>query len=373
MPGSQHQRRAGPGWAGPGRATEPFRDLRAVRPQSRRRHWPRTCRRGRLRVVPAPADLAALDDRLRRQHGVVSRRQLADAGVDPRVADRRVASGRWTPLLPEVFLAAPGPPTPGQLAVAALLHGGPCSALTGRTACRLHGLRDVPEGGPVTLLLPHDVRRTAAPWLQVVRTTSTVPRELVGGLVLVERARAVLDVARDGAGLRAVRALVLAAVADGVAPPRVLRAALEAGPRRDSGHCRRALADAEQGAASAPEAEAADLLRPLARRRGLTLLLNPALVLDGVLLGRPDLYLAEAALGVETDSRRHHAAVDDLDATLRRHARFAAAGIRLLHTTPHRTRTRPAELLGEVDAALRAPGRVPPGLVVLPHRWSWEA
>lgn len=327
-----------------------------------------------LHAVPAPTDLAPLAPLLRRQVGVLSRDQLVAAGLDPRVADRRVASGRWTALLPEVVLTAHGPATQQQqLAVAALLHGGPRSALTGRTACRLHRLRDVPDGGPVALLLPHDLRRTTASWLGVARTTSTVPRERVGGLVVVARERAVLDAARDGSCLRDVRALVLAAVADGGVGLPALRAGLAGGPQRGSGHCRRALDDAAAGAASAPEAEVADLLRPFARRRRLTVLLNPALVLDGVLLGRPDLYLLEAGVGVETDSRRHHDGVADLDATLRRHARFAAAGVRLLHTTPARVRHRPHELIVELAAALDdAPGP-PSGLVVRRSAWSRAA
>lgn len=318
--------------------------------------------------MPAPADLSALTPVLRRQHGVVARWQLAAAGLDPRVADRRVASGRWTALLPQVFAAQPGPPDEQQRAVAALLHGGPRTALTGRTAARLHGLRDVPDGGPVTLLVPRHLRPRAAPWLRVVRTTATVPCARVGRLVVVDRQRAVLDAGRDGAALRDVRALVLAAVADGLVDRHRLRQALEAGPRAGSAHLRRALGDADLGAASAPEAELADLVRPLARRHRLHVLLNPTLVLDGVLLGRPDLYLPDVGLGVETDSRRHHADVVDLDATLRRHARFAAAGVRLLHTTPRRTRSQPHEVLAELEAALRAPVRLPAGLVVLPHR-----
>lgn len=309
-----------------------------------------------------------LDQLLQRQDGVVSRRQLVDLGVDPRRADRRLSSGSWTPLLPQVFLARTGPPTERQLATAALLHGGPGSALTGRVACRAWRLRDVPDGGEVDLLVPHGRRRVGGPGVRVVRTRRLPLAYELGDLVLVERERALLDAACDGMPLVDARALVLAAVTDGLAQVCALRRALDGGPRQASAHCRHALLDAERGAASAPEAEVADLVRPLAAARRLPLLLNPTLRLHGRVLGRPDLYLPTLALGVETDSRRHHEGVDDLDATLRRHAVFAAAGVRLLHTTPTRVRRTPALFLSELVVAVDQPWIVPAGLEVVPFR-----
>ncbi|MCW2779071.1 MAG: hypothetical protein JWN17_2796 [Frankiales bacterium] len=313
--------------------------------------------------VSTPPDV--LGRLLSRQDQVVSRSQLVQLGLDPHHAGRRVASGRWCRLLPSVFLSAPGPPSPRQSARAALLHGGPPSALTGRTACRSWRLRDVADGGPVDLLLPHELQRSGGPGLRVLRTRVPFDRSVVGGLTVVDPVRAVVDAARDGMSLRDVRALVLAAVSDEFVPLDRLLRAVDEGPRRHGALLRRAVHDAERGAVSAPEAEALDLLLPVAARLGVPLLVNPSLYVDGRLLGRPDLYLPTLALGLELDSRRHHAGVEDLDATLRRHRAFAHHGVRLLHSTPARLRGRPQELLAEVLHEVHRPWPVPSAVRVV--------
>ena len=49
----------------------------------------------------------------------------------------------------------------------------------------------------------------------------------------------------------------------------------------------------------------------------------------------------------------------DLEATLRRHERFAAAGVRLLHVTPWAVRRSPESVVARVLAAVRTPAAVP--------------
>lgn len=286
--------------------------------------------------------------------------------MDDRVVDREVAAGRWTRPVPRVTVAASAP-AERQLVLAALVHTAPDGALTGRAACRAYRLRDVPGGGPVEVLLPHGVRRVSTPWVRVLRTTSVVEVRTLLGLPVVAPGRALADAARGLARLQDVRALVLAAVADGAVSTGSLRAELAAGPRAGSGHLRRALADAQRGAASAPEAEFAERLLPWARRRGLTLLLNPVLVLAGRLLCVPDAYLVEVGVGVETESLRHHGSGQALSATLRRHARVERGGVRLLHETPWSLRRETDAVLARVAEEVRLARPVPAGLVVLPH------
>jgi hypothetical protein len=147
-----------------------------------------------------------------------------------------------------------------------------------------------------------------------------------------------------------------------------LRQELDAGPRRGSGLCRHALDDWDDGARSAPEAEAADALRAEVRAgRCPRFLLNPVLMVDGVEVGSPDVYVPGTGVGNEMDSRRHHGSIDDLDATLLRHRGFAAAGVRLEHVTPSRFRRAPGLWAAEFAAlATSYLGQEPAGLAVVP-------
>lgn len=300
---------------------------------------------------------------------LVTGRELAAAGLDRDVARRATATGTWTCVLPGAWLRSGRPPTRRARQEAALALLGPGSQLTGVDACLLHGLRDVPDDPRVSVLVPADLRRDLGPEVRLLRT-ATLPAPLSPqGLRAAPPERAVLDAARGWRSLQDVRALVLAAVADGWIDPESARTALDAGPRRGSGACRRALDDALRGAASAPEAEVADAVR-----RATCLppaVLNAELWLGSRLLGRPDGWLLGTGVGWEVDSRRHHGSSDDLDRTLLRHDAFARAGVVLLHVTPRRFRVDPAAFVRELADRVRerrAAGLAdPPGLVLVPR------
>ena len=302
--------------------------------------------------------LAALVDA-----GVVTRCQLLAAGADRTLFDREVRAGRWSRPFPGIALTL-AEPTAAHLARAALLAGGADSALTGLTAARLHGLRDVPDGGPVDLLVPVRRRLQVPAGVRLRRTAHDIVTEQVQGSRVVPADRAVTDAALRLPRLQDVRALLLAGVADGRFDVDRLDLLLLGAPQRGSAHLRRALRDARRGAASAPEAELVDLLLPVARRLRLELLVNAEVRHRGLLLGRVDALLPALALGVEVDSRRHHGSSKDLEATLRRHDRFAAAGVRLLHVTPWAVRVDPQDVVARVLAAVRAPAVVPSDIEV---------
>ncbi|HWG93729.1 MAG TPA: hypothetical protein VNU66_05840, partial [Mycobacteriales bacterium] len=179
----------------------------------------------------------------------------------------------------------------------------------------------------------------------------------------------VADAARRTPELAAVRALVLAALADGRAGLEELSAERDDGESRGRAHLTTAVRDAGRGARSAPEAEAADALLALPDGVLPPFVLNPRLVLEGRLLGVPDGYLPGTGLGWEVDSVRHHGSSRDLAATLDRHARFADAGVELLHVVPAVLRREPAAWARQVAARAahrRASGRGDPdGLEVV--------
>lgn len=297
---------------------------------------------------------------------------LTASGLDLDIARRAVARGAWTQVLPGAWLRTDGEPSRAQREAAALALAPHGTLLTGPGACRRYGMRDVPDDDRVFLAVGPEVRLDLGPHVVLLRTGRSPESYVTGGVRTASPVRAVVDAARHAGSLQDVRALVLAAVAGGWCDEPALREELDAGPRRGSGRCRIALDDAADGARSAPEAELAEHAADAVRQGQLPpFLMNPDLLLDGVLLVSPDLYLPGLGLGGELDSVRHHGSADDLDHTLDRHDHAWRSGVELLHVSPSRFRRNPAAFLARLAAqvperrALAAPE--PRGLVVVPR------
>lgn len=88
-------------------------------------------------AAPAPPSWSEL---LREQQGVISRAQALAAGLTRERWQWQLDSGRWRPLLPGVAVAHSGHVSEEELAWAAVLFGGPSSALTGDAALRAYGM-----------------------------------------------------------------------------------------------------------------------------------------------------------------------------------------------------------------------------------------
>ena len=76
------------------------------------------------------------------QGRAVSRRQGAEAGINPRAMRRRVTCGRWQRLQRGVYAAYSGEPARETMLWAALLRAGPGAVLSHQTAAERHGLID---------------------------------------------------------------------------------------------------------------------------------------------------------------------------------------------------------------------------------------
>src|SRR4051794_31081070 len=85
------------------------------------------------------ADLAA------RQHGVVARRQLLDAGIPAHVLDARLATRRLVPVHRGVYALGHRQLRPEGRWLAAVLARGPLAVLSHQTAALLWGIWDGPE------------------------------------------------------------------------------------------------------------------------------------------------------------------------------------------------------------------------------------
>jgi hypothetical protein len=91
--------------------------------------------------LPSPCQ-----DLLDLQHGVIARWQLAQAGLNVRIADAQQHVGRWQPLYRGVYATFTGKPSRTAVLWAAVLRGGPGAALSYETAAELDGLIDKPGG-----------------------------------------------------------------------------------------------------------------------------------------------------------------------------------------------------------------------------------
>lgn len=157
---------------------------------------------------------------LRRQAGVVSRRQVLDAGGSRALIARRLRGREWVRLYDGVYLDHTGRPSRAQREWAALLRH-PGSVLAGRSALRAHGLGAEPTpSDPVELAVPHGRRLTSTAGLRVTQLRGFAGAALPGASpprLRVEHAA--LMVAASSRAEDAAVAVLAEAVREGVTTP----------------------------------------------------------------------------------------------------------------------------------------------------------
>lgn len=339
------------------------------------------------RRSPRDRDLVALADS---QRGLVTAAQLAELGVHYSTMSRRVAGGMWTRVLPGVHLVGGGQPSRSQRCLAALLYAGPTAVLTGTAALRLHGFRslrlqeladdEAERPAPVHVLVPHERRRVSTGFVRVERTHRFPEVRRIRGLPVAPVARAVGDAARRLPRESDAMAVAAEAIQRGFATHADLADELDAGPARGSAYLRIAVRSLSSGAHSGPEADLAALL---VRERIGHVVLNARIVRDnGGFVAVADAWLDDVGLALEVDSVEHHASGEGFDRTVRRNARYAAAGVPVVTVLPRDLRERPASVVHAVREARAAaaarpraavhveePGQVSAGI----RAWPWGA
>ena len=297
----------------------------------------------------------ALRQLLSRQLDVITRRQALAAGVTASSLRHRLGNS-WQSLIPGVYLAATGTPTIIQQQMAAMLHAGRGSVITGPAALQQHRIRG-PAADRIDVLIPASRRRQDAAFVRLHRTTR-MPKRIwrFGPLHYALPARAVADAVRDLSSLRDVRAMVADAVQRGACAIPDLSAELDHGPSVGSKLFREALADVADGIRSAAEGDLKDLL---AKSRLPAPLFN-ASIYDGddTFIARPDAWWPERGVAVEIDSHEWHLSPHDHTRTLERQRRMAKRGILVLPFTPREIRTQPADVINTIRHALET-GRPP--------------
>ncbi len=269
------------------------------------------------------------------------------------------------------------------------MYAGDRSRLTGLTACRHYGVRavrlqevadDEPERPePVHVVIPHTVRRLSTGYVRIERT-HRFPDDVIRrhGLPLTALPRAVGDAARRLRREADVVALVTEVVQRGLVSVAELEEELALGSRRGSALFRDAVRAAAAGARSGPEADLARLLESA----GIpNVLYNVVLVTEGGLhVATPDAWLDDVGLALEVDSVTHHASPDGFGTTLRRNARYAAAGVPVVGLLPSDLVARPNGVLRDIESArAAAAARGRPAVVVRRHEspasgrtgWRW--
>ena len=154
-----------------------------------------------MRSAELDHTLAAL---ARRQHGVLSRRQVLDAGGTDRSIAGRLRNGRWIRLDPGVYALAAAPPTWHRALMAAQLSE-PVAGIAGRAAAAFHvfeGFRPVrpeiavpPGSNPISrLAIVHELATTDLTVIHGIRVLTPIDTLLhIAGLVPPARTRLAFD------------------------------------------------------------------------------------------------------------------------------------------------------------------------------------
>jgi hypothetical protein len=104
---------------------------------------------------------------LREQGGVISRRQVIDEGGDDNLIERNIRRRIWRAMHPGVYVDHTGTPTEDQAALGAVLYAWP-AALGGTSALAAHGA-NVDPSRTITVAIDHARRVRAQPGVRIMR------------------------------------------------------------------------------------------------------------------------------------------------------------------------------------------------------------
>jgi hypothetical protein len=291
-------------------------------------------------------------DLLRTQRDLATVGQLQALGLSRAAVRWRLENG-WHLVLPRVVHAGPGRLDDVQRMIAAALFAGQGAVVVSSAAARYHGVTaaadarirvEVPAARNPRSTGPVVVRRTGRPDTHAWRRN---------GILIASPARAVIGAALDARRDEVTRAIVIEAVQRRICTVSSLRHELESGPRAGSAAVRAALAEAEAGAWSPPEA---DLLTILGTSRVLPpAWANPQLFApDGTTLPRPDAWLDDVALAVQVHSWTHHGDAANWDRTVAADGVYAEHGIIVVAVTPALVRQDPVAVLRRIERCYAA-------------------
>jgi len=292
--------------------------------------------------------------RASRQHGVVSRAQVLDAGLTPDQIHNRVKSGAWERVLPNVYRFAASPPSDRQDVWAAWLWAGADAAVSHRSAAVLWGI-DV-AASPKPELVVSATRAPRHRAVQVHRTlllpASDVRR--IDGLRVTSPERTAIELAAVLSGEDLEVALESARLRGLVTAAGVERRLERFGSvgRAGTAELRQILAHARTGppTESRLEVKVARLIRASA--------LPPPQRQFAVRVGarryRLDFAWPWLRVALEAEGRRAHSHRDAFERDRRRWSALASRGWLILFATWADVTRRPGELVARIATALES-------------------
>jgi very-short-patch-repair endonuclease len=310
-----------------------------------------------VRIEPNPD--ARIDEIAARQHGVVTRQQLLEAGLTARMIFRRVAQQRLVRVHVGVYRVGPVM-SPHGWAMAAVLACGAGAVLSGWSAARLWQLPS-PPAALARLGEPGVVYVTVAgrdcgrrPGIRLRRVSVLHASEVTrhNGIPVTTAARTLLDVAADLAQHQLVRELersVGQALRERLTTTAELESLLTRHPARRGAALLRQVVS---GASAATRSQAEE--------RMLSLIRNARLPIPRV--NQPvagyiaDFHWPAQRLVVEVDGFRYHTQRDRFESDRARDLDLASLGITVIRVTWRQLTEEASAVIGQVALALGRAG-----------------
>jgi very-short-patch-repair endonuclease len=286
------------------------------------------------------------------QDGLVTRTQLLALGLSTSAVRRRLADGTLWRIFPGVYAVGHPSLSRRARARAALLLGGPGSALVDRTAAALIGLLVEPPDAPIHLA-PGRGRPDPRPEL-VVHRLRLAPLDVVevNGLVATGPARTLVDLAAHLGDRELARALNEAQIRTRTSAADIL-SVIERSPGRRTSRLRTLV----EGASGIRRSGLEDALWEALRQAHLTSGARTNATVAGWEL---DVLWHAERVAVETDGFRYHRTRADRLRDARKQRAVRAAGVELLRYADEEVEHERPRVIAEVATALavaRASGR----------------
>lgn len=297
--------------------------------------------------MPRPQSPELVESRVAsRQHGVVTRAQLLEAGLSDDVIDHRIRTRRLTRIHRGVYLVGVVAP-PFARELAACLACGPAAALSHESAARLWGIR---PGGPARVLevtIPRGYRRRPGLVVHRVATLGSDQVTRLRGVPVTTPARTLYDLAGRLRG-RAVERAVAEAVARRLTTVAELLATGERHAGRRGAGRLAAVLGAGEGAPPRTRSEAEERFLSLVHRGGV----RPPVVNRRIGRFEVDFYWPSERLAVEVDGLAFHVSPRAFERDRLRDAELAARGVRVMRVTWRQITEEPQAVVKRLERAL---------------------
>lgn len=280
-----------------------------------------------------------------RQHGVVSRGQLVEAGLPKGVLDRLVTAGRLRPVHRGVYRVGPVV-APRSLEMAAVLACGSSSAVSHWSAAFMcWRLPDDSRPSPVHVTVWRGRRAHGGILVHRSRLARDEVRR-IEGIAVTTPARTLLDLA-GYAGSRELERAVAEALARRLVGPRQVLELLDRYPRRSGSRQLRSLICGADGPVLT-RSEAEELFLTLVRKAEL-----PTPEVNVEVAGfEVDFLWRTHGLVVEIDGYAFHSSRDQFERDRRRDGVLVRSGFRVMRVTWGQLVHESAPLLGRLGMAL---------------------